>query len=740
VKERGNLFSRMHIFAMLPILLLVLSHGASAAAPPHKPLKRILLLYSHDKTLPGQELVDKGIRSVALSDPAFEIELFHEYLDFARFEQPGYKDTLARFLGDKYSFKPPDLIISVLPQSLPYVLKHCRQIFPDVPVVACTIFENSARALEETEDRQKTTGVFFKGDIGDIVPVARRLRPGFRRIALVGGSSEGDRINSSIVRQALKPYEPDIELLDMTGCAMAEIVARVGTLPTDTVLLYTSITKDKQGQHFIPREALATISSAANVPTFSIVDSYLGYGIVGGRLLNLEAQGKKAAELAIRIFSGEAPKDIPFSDYDTTSYQFDWRELKRWRIDEAILPAGSTVQFKEISVWEEYRIQITAAAVVVLLESLLILALIRALRTSRRIQKELNTSELRYRTVADYTFHWEYWSAPDGTLNYISPACETITGYPARQFKENPSLLDAIIVPEDRAAWEQHGHSSAEMQFRIRRADGAIRWIEHCCRPVTDEGGEFLGIRASNRDITVRKQAEEKIQEREKDLHKLTGRLIWGQEEERRRLARELHDDLTQRLAVLAIQMGRMEQSVRDGRQPVLEEFQEARDQTVQISADIHAISRQLHPSILDDLGLGKAVEAECSRFAKREGIDVHCTVENLPKPLPKVAALSLYRIVQEGLANIAKHACARHAEVSLLGGLSGLSLSLRDDGIGFDATEVRKKAGLGLSSMRERVRIIQGELRIVSAPAKGTTIEVNVPLKREENPDLVRP
>jgi signal transduction histidine kinase len=269
-----------------------------------------------------------------------------------------------------------------------------------------------------------------------------------------------------------------------------------------------------------------------------------------------------------------------------------------------------------------------------------------------------------------------------------------------------------------------------EIQFRVRRTDGEIRWIEHSCRPVIGARGEFLGIRASNRDITVRKQAEEKIIEREKDLQKLTGRLIWGQEEERRRLARELHDDLTQRLAVLAIQAGRMEKTARDGRQPILEEFHDLRDHAIQISADIHNISRRIHPSILDDLGLEKAIESECARFSNREGIAVAFAAEDLPGTISKDVALSLYRIIQEGLTNIGKYACARNVTISLKGTRHGIFLTLQDDGIGFDPAEVRKKPGLGLSSMRERVRIIRGKLRIASEPEKGTTILVNVPLK----------
>lgn len=731
---KGGIRSFFFISILCTLLASLLSpiDGETETASASKPTKRILLVYSYDRLLPAQELSEKGIRSITQSNSEFEIELFHEYLDGVRFDQPGYQETLARFLGDKYSIARPDLIITILPQALSFILNHCQHIFPGIPIVATTIFESTARALEQqTEIRQNITGVIFKGDIGDTVPVARLLRPGVRRIALVCGSSEADRSHLAIVRQALKPYEPDVEVLDLTGLAMAEIVERVGVLPADSVLLYISLTKDSQGQHFVPRQALATIAAAANVPTLGFLDSFLGYGIVGGCLLSSEAQGKKAAELAIRILSGASPQDLPFSEYDTASYRFDWRELQRWGVNEASLPVGSTIEFKEAWDWDRYEAYIIAGLFLVLLEALLIISLIKALRTSQRAQKALDASELRYRTVADYTVNWEYWSAPDGSLHYIAPACTKITGYTPQQFTENPALIHQIIVPEDQSIWDKHAHSSSEIQFRIRRTDGAIRWIEHSCQPVHDAEGKFLGIRASNKDITDRKQTEEMAQASEKDLRKLTGRLIWGQEEERRRLARELHDDLTQRLAVMAIQMGRMELAAQKGRPPQEKEFQALREQTVQISADIHAISRQLHPAILDDLGLVKAIEAECSRFAKREGIEVRFTAEGIPESLKKVVSLSLYRIVQEGLTNIAKHACARQVEVALIATEAGLSLAVRDDGIGFNAAEVGKKTGLGFSSMRERVRIIHGELHVTPKPNQGTLIEVVVPLKK---------
>jgi len=602
MKENGNLFARITISLVLLVLLLSTGQDASASLP-QKPQKRILLLYGVDRMHPAHEMTEQGIRSVAASDPTYDIELYSEYMDSSRFQGLEYKETLARFLNDKYSAEKPDLVITVYPSALSFVLNYCEHTFPGIPVVACTIFESTARELEQTAERARTTGVIFKGDIGDIVPMARALRPGMRRIALVGGASDLDKITLKVIRNAMKQYEPEMEVLDITGLAMSRIIERVGSLPSDSIILYSSIFTDGQGRHFMSRQALGMILRATNVPVFSPFDSYLGYGIVGGNLLSFEAQGRKAAELAMRILAGESPGDIPFSDYDTTVTMFDGRELKRWGISEASLPDGSIVKYREFSVWDEHRGQIIGAAAFFFLETLLIVALVMNLQKTRQTRKDLRT---------------------------------------------------------------------------------------------------------------------------------LTHRLIWVQEEERRRLARELHDDLTQRLAVLAIQAGRMEQTARDGSQPVLEEFHDLRDQAIQISADIHNISRRIHPSILDDLGLEKAIMSECTRFSSREGIIVDFTAEGLPDTLPKDVALSLYRIIQEGLTNIAKYACAGHATISLKGTIHGIDLSLQDDGIGFDAAEVRKKPGLGLSSMRERVRIIRGKIRITSEAEKGTTILVNVPMKLE--------
>jgi signal transduction histidine kinase len=203
----------------------------------------------------------------------------------------------------------------------------------------------------------------------------------------------------------------------------------------------------------------------------------------------------------------------------------------------------------------------------------------------------------------------------------------------------------------------------------------------------------------------------------------LSGRLITAHEDEHRRLARELHDDLTQRLARLAIDAGRMENTSNapEGARPL-------REGLVQLSEDVHALSYRLHPSVLDDLGLVEALKAECDRVARYGALRVDIEESDVPQPLSADASLCLFRVAQEALSNAARHAQASSVTVLLSPKGKGLQLVVSDNGSGFDPGDARDHASLGLASMRERVRLLRGELDIESSPGRGTTVVAWVP------------
>jgi signal transduction histidine kinase len=208
------------------------------------------------------------------------------------------------------------------------------------------------------------------------------------------------------------------------------------------------------------------------------------------------------------------------------------------------------------------------------------------------------------------------------------------------------------------------------------------------------------------------------------------GRLIRAQEEERARLARELHDDVTQRLARLAIDAAQAERL--PSAPAVKETMSGVREGLVRLSDDIHALAYQLHPSMLEDLGLVAALKAECDRFTRQESIPVDVRLGEIPESVPPETALCLYRVAQEGLRNVGRHARARTAEVSLLRLDGGLQLKLRDDGVGFDPARPQETPHLGLGSMQERVQLLGGKLDIESTPGHGTTILAWVPAKEK--------
>jgi len=423
---------------------------------------------------------------------------------------------------------------------------------------------------------------------------------------------------------------------------------------------------------------------------------------------------------------GARAADIPPIDTPGLRYLFDWQQLRRWSIGENRLPPGSTVMFKEFSTWEKYKGRIIGAVALIVLQALFIFYLLHQRRIKRKVEEN-------YKTVADYTYDWEYWQNTNGTFQYVSPSCERICGYSVQELMAKPSLLEDMIVPEDRAAWVEHNCrvqeevKSEEIQFRIQKPDGNIRWIEHACQPVFDNQGNNQGVRASNRDITIRKQSEESLKVSRKKAGLLAGRLLNAQEVERARVARELHDDITQRLAVMNIEVDKLEMQNRSLPESLKEKLRQLGNNLGDLSSDIHMISRQLHPAILYDLGLVKAIETECNNFTQMSGISPTLDLDDDIKNVPKEIALCIYRILQSGLRNISKHAKASNIQVRLYKKNDTICFFLKDNGIGFDPASAKESGGIGLASMEERARLINGALSIESKPGEGTSIELKV-------------
>lgn len=235
--------------------------------------------------------------------------------------------------------------------------------------------------------------------------------------------------------------------------------------------------------------------------------------------------------------------------------------------------------------------------------------------------------------------------------------------------------------------------------------------------------GEETTFTVIVRDITERRQTEHQ-------LRSLTTQLITAQEEERRRISRELHDDINQRLALLVVEMGRLETNFPVPFGAARLDFQSLAQRLAAISDDVRRIAYQFHPSILDDLGLSEALAQLANAFSENTGIKTIVVQEDFGESLPQDISSCLYRIVQESLANVRKHAKASRVELELTCDDQDITLCIRDSGVGFDLERARiDHRGLGLVSMRERVQSVHGRFEIQAEPGQGTRILVQIPL-----------
>ena len=253
-----------------------------------------------------------------------------------------------------------------------------------------------------------------------------------------------------------------------------------------------------------------------------------------------------------------------------------------------------------------------------------------------------------------------------------------------------------------------------------------------------DAQGRVTGFTSVITDITEHKHAQAALRDNQAaledsrlELQALAGRLLTAQEDERRLISRELHDDINQRLALLTLEIEVLHQK---SPRSTAERLGTIRDRVVELSDDVHRLAYQLHSSILDDLGLPAALRSDVADFTRREGIKVELQQPHLTEPIPPDVASCLYRVAQEALRNVAKHAHAAHVTVSVEMVAGGIKLAVADSGVGFDTLRLqRHRSGLGVVGMQERVRLVSGRFSLTSHPGQGTRVEVWVPLPEKE-------
>lgn len=525
-----------------------------------------------------------------------------EYLDLVEDPRHEFSARWTELLRSKYSWKRVDLVVPVYDSALQYVLDNREQVFPGVPVVFCSATEELARKAVQ---QPSVTGVAFQTNSAQTLAFIRQLLPETRQLFVVAGASDSDRKLLKTVRKSMPASEDALKLRYWDGFDLT-ILRKV--LPKEdprSAMLILTCDRDVPGSYFTTVDYTKRISELAHFPVFSLFESSLGTGVMGGYVVSPSRQGAMAGRMAARVLSGERPESMPIAGLGSNFVALDARQLERFRVPKSRIPQNADVRFRDVIDW-------------------------------RRVTRYL------------------------------------LTGAAA-------IALQSVLI----------------------------------------------GFLLVNRARRVRAEQEARA---------LAGMILTAQEDERSRVARELHDDLSQRLAVASLDVAILEQKLAD-KATTTDVFARLKQGLVTLCRDVHQLSHRMHSSVLEDLGLEAALRSECNSARERHDLSVDFLSEGVPARVPHGVSVCLYRILQEAIRNAVKHSQATGVHVVLKHDGQQLRLEIRDDGVGFDvdqASGVQQGAdgtkGLGIASLKERVRLVGGTIRIHSAPLAGVTIDVQVP------------
>jgi len=297
---------------------------------------------------------------------------------------------------------------------------------------------------------------------------------------------------------------------------------------------------------------------------------------------------------------------------------------------------------------------------------------------------------------------------------------------PAVSYQDHSQLYTRESWDQLRGAVETALDTGApyELVLEMIRADGAHRWVTGRGEAQRDDTGRIARLRGTVQDITERKRAEEA-------LSSMNGRLIEAQESERARIARDLHDDIGQRLALLSMALEQMKRLLPDSSGEAHSFLDALQKQAAEIISDVQAISHELHPPRLLHLGVVSAMRGFCGELSAQKDVEIDFRHENVPATVPPDLSLCLFRVLQEALHNAVRHSQVRQFDAHLRGTQDAVDLTIRDQGVGFDVEAASRGAGLGLTSMKERLKLVGGDLFIDSQATRGTTVLARAPVRR---------
>ncbi len=514
--------------------------GSAHAQPqPQNPLsgKNVLILHSHEANAPVFMGTDKGLLKTLESAGIPALNQSFRSLDLRQNPGPEYRRLLVEEMRVRYGHRKLDMIITMYPEALEFVLQDCRDIFPDVPVLGMYL----PQGLELPETNRRIIGHSASLDTLGTLEIALKLVPRAERVYVVSGAHEVDRRVEDQAREDFKKWEGRLEFRYLSRMPFEDVLAALSTAPPDTVVLLLVFSKDIAERSYTSPNVTQQMSQVSAAPMFGLLDVALGYGIVAGSLINFEHIGARAGELVLDILrgiprTGGTPK---FLDVPPVA-MFDWRELRRWNLSASALPQGSIVINKEPTLWD-FRYYLIGALAFVIAQSFLIAGLLIQRRRKRSAEESLRQKTEELDQFFNLSLELLCIANTDGYFLRLNPAWERILGYSreelmAKQFFDfvHPDDLDKTREVVSNLASQQ---KVIYFENRYRCKDGTYRWLEWTSAPA----GNL--IYAAARDVTERLKEEVQTRQRRDDLAHVTRVAMMG--ELTTSLAHEINQPLT---------------------------------------------------------------------------------------------------------------------------------------------------------------------------------------------------
>jgi PAS domain S-box-containing protein len=501
---------RLLVWIWLLLSAFVMS-GAAQTNPPH-----VLILYTYYSNTAPYQAMGSAFKTALAREMGKPVDFLEEPLDIDRFSGPQLQTAYAELLQKRFAGYDFDLIVPIGGPAAQFVAQYRDQVFPGMP----TIFLSVDERIVHHESLRKngiviTQRIITANWIEDILNIA----PDTTQIVFVMGNSLLERFWINTQRRELHAFSDRIRFTWLEGLSLDEMEKRVSSLPPHSFIFVGLMIKDAAGITYSGYEGLQRLHDAANAPIYGIFQSQLGKGAVGGRLHQDQTLAIRAAGAAVRILRGEPAANIPSQILPTPSPVYDWRELKRWGISESRLPPGSSILFREPTVWKRYRWYIAGIILFAIIETLLIVGLLVNMLRRRHVEQSLGQSEQKYRKLYESMMDAFVSTDMSGCIREFNPAYQKMLGYSEEELRR---LTYTEITPE---RWHEFEAQIVREQILPRGFSdvyekeyqgkyGTVFPVELRTFLIKDKTGKPYRMWAIVRDITERKQAEAALRQR----------------------------------------------------------------------------------------------------------------------------------------------------------------------------------------------------------------------------------